>query len=437
MIAHVLLARFEKEKINYGIPNDPVARLVLWAGRTKEGVERVFDTLETKPLDAELIALLYNIQKYEQTGFLYRGYSILDKNDANDNITAKCKSRMIDHFDAIKRPVVWVFTGMGSQWTGMATSMMQIELYRETMYKCHEILKPYGLDLLSIVTSTDETTFDNIVNSFVGIAAIQIAIVNILKVLEIPFDFCIGHSVGELGCAYADDTLSAEQMLLAAYARGVVSIETKCALGSMAAVGLSYEEIKDMLPKGIEVACHNSCNSATISGPKEDVSKFVAELTGKGVFAKEVACSNIPYHSKYIAEMGPKLLAKLHEFIPEPKRRTEKWISSSVPKNEWDIEKNQFSSPEYHTNNLLKPVLFEEASKNLPEDAVTIEIAPHGLLQAVVKKCMPKGIHISLTHRGNKENATFFLASLGKCVFDFESSATFVNVELNFIFEFY
>lgn len=194
----MLLARFEKEKINSGIPTDSLPRLVYWAGRTKEAVDKVFDTLETKPLDAELIALMHNIQKYEQQGHLYRGYSILAKNDENENEAAKCKSRIVDHFDTVKRPVVWMFTGMGSQWTGMATSLMQIDLFRETIHKCHDILKPYGLDLISIVTSTDETTFDYIVNSFVGIAAIQIALVNILRLLEIPFDYCIGHSVGEL-----------------------------------------------------------------------------------------------------------------------------------------------------------------------------------------------------------------------------------------------
>ncbi|XP_031629091.1 fatty acid synthase-like [Contarinia nasturtii] len=276
--AHVLLGRFEKEKVNCGIPSDSVPRLVLWAARTKEGVEKLFDNLETKPLDAEFISLLHNIQKYEQAGFLYRGYSILEKNDANNNNTTVQKTRIIDRFDATKRPIVWIFTGMGSQWTGMATSMMQIDLYRETIYECHEILKPYGLDLISIVTSSDDTTFDNIINSFVGIAAIQIAIVNILRKLQIPFDYCIGHSVGELGCAYADGSMTAEQMILAAMARGVVSLETKVTYGSMAAVGLSYEEVKDMLPEGIEVACHNSCNSATLSGPKEDVTKFVLQM---------------------------------------------------------------------------------------------------------------------------------------------------------------
>lgn len=73
-----------------------------------------------------------------------------------------------------------------------------------------------------------------------------------------------------------------------------------------------------------------------------------------------------------------------------------------------------FFIQEYHTNNLLKPVLFEEAATNLPEDAITIEIAPHGLLQAIIKRCVPKGLHIPLTNRGNKENTNFFLSALGK-----------------------
>lgn len=253
----MLLARFEKEKVNMGLPDDDLPRIVLWSGRTKESVDKLFDNLEAKPLDAEFIGLLHNIHKYEQAGFMYRGYSILEKSDANNNNLAKCKGRVVDHFDVVKRPVIWVFTGMGSQWTGMATSLMQIDKFRETIQKCHEILKPYGLDLISIVTSTDDTTFDKIIHSFVGIAAIQIAIVDILKLLDVPFDYCIGHSVGELGCAYADGTLTAEQMIKAAYARGLVSTQTKVVSGSMAAVGMSYEEIKDMIPPSIEIACHN------------------------------------------------------------------------------------------------------------------------------------------------------------------------------------
>lgn len=154
--------------------------------------------------------------------------------------------------------------------------------------------------------------------------------------------------------------------------------------------------------------------SGTISGPEEEVSAFVNFLKRQGTFAKEVASSNIAYHSRYIADMGPKLLKRLREVIPEPKRKSEKWLSSSIPKNRWDHDENRYSSPEYHTNNLLGSVLFEESMALLPENAITIEFAPHGLLQAIMKKGMPNGVHIPLTQRGNKSNLNFFLNALGK-----------------------
>lgn len=59
----------------------------------------------------------------------------------------------------------------------------------------------------------------------------------------------------------------------------------------------------------IEVACHNGPDSSTISGPADIMKDFVAKLTNKGIFAKEVPCSNIAYHSRYIAEAGKKIFS--------------------------------------------------------------------------------------------------------------------------------
>ena len=49
----------------------------------------------------------------------------------------------------------------------------------------------------------------------------------------------MGHSVGELGCAYADGGLTAEETVLAAYWRGRCVTEAKLPPGGMAAVGKS------------------------------------------------------------------------------------------------------------------------------------------------------------------------------------------------------
>lgn len=43
---------------------------------------------------------------------------------------------------------------------------------------CDAALKPYNVNIFDIITNKDKKTFDNILNSFVGIAAIQVNLVN-------------------------------------------------------------------------------------------------------------------------------------------------------------------------------------------------------------------------------------------------------------------
>ena len=74
---------------------------------------------------------------------------------------------------------------------------------------------------------------------------------------------------------------------------------------------MGYAEIKDRLPEDIQVACHNSVNSCTLTGPAESVNTFVQTLKKENIFAKAVNVANIAYHSRYIAAAGPKLLHKL------------------------------------------------------------------------------------------------------------------------------
>lgn len=57
----------------------------------------------------------------------------------------------------------------------------------------------------------------------------------------------LGHSVGELGCAYADGCLTAEEMILSAYSRGLVSLQTPFIRGSMAAVGMGYNQVDNKI----------------------------------------------------------------------------------------------------------------------------------------------------------------------------------------------
>jgi len=63
---------------------------------------------------------------------------------------------------------------MGSQWAGMIEGLLQLDPFAKAINRAANILKTEGLDLLSVLNSKDETTFDNVLNSFVSITSMQV-----------------------------------------------------------------------------------------------------------------------------------------------------------------------------------------------------------------------------------------------------------------------
>lgn len=78
---------------------------------------------------------------------------------------------------------------------------------------------------------------------------------------------------------------------------------------------MGYNDVKSIIPPEIDVACHNSPNTCTISGPATVIHDFIAKLQEQKIFAQEIKVSNIAYHSRYIAPAGQKLLSYLSQVI--------------------------------------------------------------------------------------------------------------------------
>ncbi|KAJ1520480.1 hypothetical protein ONE63_003606 [Megalurothrips usitatus] len=388
-------------------PQDPsqhLPRLVPVAGRTEESVKEAIAKVLATPFDINYHRLVQDVFSSDIMGFTYRSYAICPP--AENDVPAVSKME--------KRTVWFVYSGMGSQWAGMGAELMRIPIFAETIERLHAVLEPKGVDLKRVLTETGPDAFDNILKSFVGIAACQIALTNVLTAIGVVPDGIVGHSLGEQACAYADGGLTEEQAILAAWARGAASNEATLINGMMAAVGLGYKDVLPRLPPTIDVACHNSSTSCTLSGPAEDVEFFVKQLSDEGVFARTVDVAGIAYHSRYIQAAAPFLRQHLGSVLTEPKERSCKWVTTSVPLNKRDEDWARLCSVEYLTNNLLSPVLFEEALQHIPQQAVVIEIAPHGLLQAILKRALPEPVHIPLTRRGETDAARFLLDAIGK-----------------------
>lgn len=84
------------------------------------------------------------------------------------------------------------------------------------------------------------------------------------------------------------------------------------------------------------------------------------------------------------------MLKAMRTVVPSPKPRSSRWISTSIPEAEWDNELAQTCSADYHTHNACSPVLFYEALQKIPANAVTVEIAPHCLLHAILRRTLHK-----------------------------------------------
>lgn len=115
-----------------------------------------------------------------------------------------------------------------------------------------------------------------------------------------------------------------------------------------------------------------------------------SQLQKEEVFAKKVDSSGIPFHSPAMLLIKDDMLKAMRSVVKMPKQRTSKWVSTSIPEDKWDDDLALYCSAEYHTNNACNPVLFYEALQKIPPNAITIEIAPHCLMSAILRRNLQK-----------------------------------------------
>ncbi|KAH6943236.1 hypothetical protein HPB50_017962 [Hyalomma asiaticum] len=348
-------------------------RLVLMAGRNKDALLRTLDRMEAEgPYPDSGYALLNRVGQPNVRQFPFRGYAVVPVVQDPEVVAEVVK--VVEQAPPVKRPLWFVFTGMGCQWNAMARQMMHFDLFARSIRSLHELLLEVGVDLIDLVTS-DEPRNPTMVSPFVAIASIQVALVDMLRAVGPP---------------------------------------ARRHRGSLGRRGLTWTEAEKRCPTDVYLACHNAEDSVTVSGPAEAVAKMVAELKSENVFAREVNSLDVAFHSPHIEGIGTALHEALRKVIPESKPRSDRWISSSVPESRWKEPSSQQCSAEYHTNNFLGPVLFREALTHVPEDAILLEVGPHCLLQAILRRAVgPHASCLGLMKR-HVDNIDFFLNSLGQ-----------------------
>lgn len=121
-----------------------------------------------------MLSLLADISATPTNTFQYRGYAVVGGENTVKEIK-KVKSG--------NRPIWFVCSGMGTQWNGMGKKLMTIPEFKQSVMKSSKFLKEYGIDVEKLILESNEDTYKNTIHSFVGLATIQVALIDCLKSL--------------------------------------------------------------------------------------------------------------------------------------------------------------------------------------------------------------------------------------------------------------
>ncbi|KAI6403654.1 putative PKS/NRPS-like protein biosynthetic cluster [Pyricularia oryzae] len=306
-----------------------------------------------------------------------------------------------------KPRVLGIFTGQGAQWPAMGKMLIS------TLPHARDVISQLDQSLSSLppryrpswalhdqlMLEGGSSNVHDARFSQPLCCAIQILLVQVLAAAGIKLEVVVGHSSGEIACAYAAGLITASQAIRIAYLRGFVSDKASSpngVEGAMLAAGCSYKDAQelcglDMFRNRICVAASNAPDSVTISGDADAIEEAREVLEDEGKFARKVKVDKAyhPFHMEQCAE--PYVRALLDsgcdaEATAEPSTI---WLSSVRPGH---CMRAQDVTADYWKDNLLSPVLFSQALEHATREHgpvdLAIEVGCHPALKGPCLKTM-------------------------------------------------
>lgn len=317
---------------------------------------------------------------------------------------------------ASRPKILGIFAGQGAQYAAMSKGLFRLSsVYRKTIKALDKVLQacphpPSWTIQQELMKDRATSSINTAEISQATCCALQIGLVDFLRSIGITFECVVGHSSGEIAAAYAIGGITKNDAILIAYYRGKyarLAVGNGGVKGGMAACGMSKAQAAELCERPefqgrICVAASNSPTLVTLSGDLDVLQNAIEILQKEGVFVRQLKVDKAyhSFHMVHVVEAYSKALKSCN--IRSRLARNDSQCVSTVSGETMDAE-NEFSV-EHWCNNILQPVLFQEAVTAAtatwgPFDCV-IEVGPHPVLKSPVKDIFKAMKQDTMLHTG-------------------------------------
>ncbi|MCW3465904.1 acyltransferase domain-containing protein [Chitinophaga nivalis] len=196
---------------------------------------------------------------------------------------------------------VFLFSGQGSQYSGMGRKLAeQHPVFRHSLEQSDAIIRQQlNRSLIAELHATKQDTLDDLLITHPAIVAVEIAMYEVLRSMDIQPDYLSGNSLGEFAAAVAGGVWSAEVALEAAIEQAKAIVSSDAAGGMLAVI----HERKDLeaiyLRHQLFLAADNFEGHFTLSGSIAGLKGFQEELDHRGIHYLRLPV-NHPFHAPLI-----------------------------------------------------------------------------------------------------------------------------------------
>lgn len=284
----------------------------------------------------------------------------------------------------------FLFSGQGSQYWGMARELYQHNIYfKRHMDECEQLLADQvDISLGQLLWGADEQLLNNTRYTQPALFAVQYSMAKLWQHWGMAPSFVLGHSVGEYVAACIAGVFSLADALKLIAARGRLMVET-CAPGSMAVVFKPVDEVRRLLVthgQQLDIAAINGPENTVVSGEKEVVQAFLAQLDAQDIRTTALVVSH-GFHSTMMEPMLREFREIAHSVTYQYPQLT--LISNVTGKPAYD----ELCSADYWVNHVRAPVNFYRSIESLIECGINIcvEVGPGSSLLGMAKHIVGAG----------------------------------------------